>query len=142
MKSTFLFSALLFAGLATTFVSCKKETPEQRPQALILGTWNIEASGVDANKNDVLEASESDTLDPSEIAQLIFSENGLGVSRYGPVADSLEEERFKWSLSTDGKTLRIDQGLIFNHVVTQLTQNRLAYYFEEKGEHHFEIWKR
>ena len=142
MKKHFLLSVLLLAFLATTFVSCKKETQEPSPQSLILGTWSIEAQGIDANKNDVLEASESDTLDPSAIAQLIFSENGLGVSRYGQVADSLEEERFKWSLSTDGKALRIEQGFIFNSVVTQLTQNRLAYYFEENGERHFEIWKR
>ena len=83
VKKTILRAALVLTSLCVTFVSCKKETQESSPQALILGTWNIKSSGVDANKNDVLEASESDTLDPSEIVQLIFSKNGLGVSRYG-----------------------------------------------------------
>ncbi len=89
-----------------------------------------------------MDPSESDTLDPSEVGRLLFNANGSGISEYGTIGDSLEKELFNWTLSPDGKMLRVEQGFTFNHVVTQLTENRLAYYFEENGSHYFEIFTR
>ncbi len=142
MKKSLLFSAFVLTAFSATFVSCKKEDNQKSRQELIVGTWNIAASGLDSNKNNILDPSESDTPDSLEIGRLLFNANGSGISEYGTIGNSLEQERFNWTLSPDGKTLRIEQVFTFNHVVTELTQNRLAYYFEENGNHYFEIFTR
>ncbi|MEO6830846.1 MAG: hypothetical protein ABI378_01355 [Chitinophagaceae bacterium] len=125
---------LMVAALITTtlFYSCKKDdnNATQSRKDLIIGTWNVNAYGVDDNMDGTLEVSEYDTIPPGVALIQTYRADGTGVFTTQSPGTSPKSTNITYSLINGDQTLHIvtEDNQVTDATITEMTEHRLQGY--------------
>lgn len=124
---------LTVAALLTTtvFYSCKKDDDSSKaPKDLIVGTWNVNAYGVDDNMNGTLEVSEYDSIPPGVALVQTYRADGSGVFTTQSPGTTPKSTNITYSLLNNDQTLHIvtETNDTTNATISQLTEHQLQGY--------------
>ena len=125
---TIVVTGLLFT--ATLLNSCKKDEDDSPSRSeLIVGTWNVNAYGTDANMNGTLEATEYGTIPAGAAMVQTYRRDGTGVIITQPTTGSPVSTNITWSLTNNDQNLRVaTDSTTTNATISKLTEHELMGY--------------
>ena len=121
---------LLTAACSIAFFSCKKNdnnTPSR--SELLVGTWNVNAYGVDSNNNGLLETSEYGVVPAGAAIIQTYRADGTGVFTGKQAGKADTSYNITWRLTNGNQNLEITSaGVVSNSTISELTDRRLQGY--------------
>lgn len=121
----------LLLGILFTAPSCKKnEDSLPSRNALIVGTWNVNAFGVDDNGNGTLEVPEYDTIPAGAALVQTYRSNGTGMFTTQSPGNPPTYTNISWTLTNNENNLKVvtESGVTTNATISELTEHRLQGY--------------
>lgn len=130
MTNRLLIPMLSVAFALCTLNACKKDdSPAPTRSQLIIGTWNINAYGVDDNMNGNLESSEYDAIPAGSGLTETFRSDGTGVITTTAPGGSPTPQNITWSLTNSDQNLQVvSSSGTTNATITRLTEHELMGY--------------
>jgi|GEM_PF-2396159 len=121
MLAAFVFIAMLG--------SCKKSSDKLTRTEMMVGTWNLNAYGVDDNNNGILEASEYDAIPAGAAMEQTYRSDGTGVFMTQGPANLPVYSNVNWLLTDNEQNLRVvSNGNTTNATISVLTEHELQGY--------------
>jgi len=129
LKRTFTALSIAIAG-GLVFTACNKDNDSQTRTELIIGTWSLNAYGVDDNMNGILEVTEYDSIPPGVNIMETFRADKTG-SITTVNASGTNSFNMKWRLEDEDQKLIVTNdlgGTSTTAIISRLNNNEFMGY--------------
>lgn len=120
----------LLAATVFFMASCNKEDDKkQTRKELMVGTWNLNAAGVDDNMNGRLDVAEYDTIPAGVNLTQTYRADGTGVFTTRVPNEPDKAENISWTLTDGDKNLKVTTtNAVTNATIVELNSTTLEGY--------------